>query len=58
MIRFATENYINGIINLWNEAFGDSEEDIKFFLKNKFIPENTLIYESDKEVVSMLFLQA
>ena len=56
MIRFATKNDLNGIISLWNEAFGDSEEDIMFFLDNRFIPENTLVYEYCGEVVSMLFL--
>lgn len=56
MIRFATKNDLNGIVNLWNEAFGDSEDDIMFFLDNRFIPENTLVYEYCGEVVSMLFL--
>lgn len=56
MIRFATENDINGIINLWSEAFGDSEREIRFFLNNKFMPENTLLYELGGEAVSMLFL--
>ncbi len=56
MIRFATENDISGIISLWNEAFGDSEREIRFFLDNKFEPENTLIYEFCGETVSMLFL--
>lgn len=56
MIRFATEKDINGIISLWSEAFGDSEREIRFFLDNKFKPENTLIYEICGEAVSMLFL--
>ncbi len=56
MIRFATDNDINGIISLWREAFGDSEAEISFFLNNKFKPENTLIIEENSTVVSMLFL--
>ncbi len=56
MIRFATNNDISGIISLWQEAFGDSAEEIKFFLDNKFKPENTLIYEESGEIASMLFL--
>lgn len=56
MIRLATEKDINGIISLWNEAFGDSEREIRFFLDNKFEPKNTLIYELCGEAVSMLFL--
>lgn len=56
MIRFATNNDISGIISLWQEAFGDSAEEIKFFLDNKFKPENTLVYEECGEIASMLFL--
>ena len=56
MIRFATQNDINGIISLWHEAFGDTEDEIKFFLNNKFQPQNTLVIEENSAVVSMLFL--
>ncbi len=56
MIRAATKDDINGIIALWNEAFGDSEDDIRFFLDNRFEPKNTLVNYIDNEVVSMLFL--
>lgn len=56
MIRFATNNDISGIISLWQEAFGDSAEEIKFFLDKKFKPENTLVYEECGEIASMLFL--
>lgn len=56
MIRFATNNDIGGIIALWQEAFGDSPEEIKFFLDNKFKPENTLVIEECGAIASMLFL--
>ena len=56
MIRFATNNDIIGIIRLWQEAFGDSEKEIKFFLDNKFKPQNTLVFEESNHIVSMLFL--
>lgn len=56
MIRFAKESDIDSIISLWNEAFGDSEEDIRFFLDNRFVPENTVVFEEYGAVVSMLFL--
>lgn len=56
MIRFAANNDINGFISLWREAFGDSAEEIRFFLDNKFKPENTLIYDEYGEIASMLFL--
>lgn len=56
MIRFASNNDINGIVDLWHEAFGDSAAEIKFFLDNKFKPENTLVFEENKKIASMLFL--
>lgn len=56
MIRFATKNDFPDIITLWNEAFGDSEREILFFLDYNFSSENTLVYELNHKVVSMLFL--
>lgn len=56
MIRFAEKSDIQGIISIWNEAFGDSENDILFFLNSRFIPENTLVYECDGVIASILFL--
>lgn len=56
IIRLSNQNDINGIVNLWNEAFGDSENEIRFFLDNKFVPENTLIVEKNGLIASMLFL--
>lgn len=56
MIRFAANSDIVSMISLWIEAFGDSEEDIGFFIDNKFIPENTIVYDDNGAIVSMLFL--
>lgn len=56
MIRYSNKNDINGIIRLWNEAFGDSEKEIRFFLDSCYKPHNTIIYEADGEIASMLFL--
>lgn len=56
IFRFSDKNDISAIISLWNEAFGDSEKEIRFFLDNKYIPENTLIIEENGEIASMLFL--
>ena len=56
MIRLYNENDINGVIRLWEEAFGDSENEIRFFLDGCRKPLNTLIYEIDNEIASMLFL--
>lgn len=56
IFRLSNRNDIPGIIKLWNEAFGDSEKEIRFFLDNKYIPENTLIIEENGETASLLFL--
>lgn len=56
MIRFAIEKDIISIISLWNEAFGDKERDIRFFLDNKFVPKNTIVCEEQNKIISMLFL--
>lgn len=56
MIRFATNGDINSIISLWNEAFSDLEENIRVFIDDRFVPQNTLVYEENGTVVSMLFL--
>lgn len=56
MIRYSFESDFNDIIALWHEAFGDSESEILFFLKNRYSPENTLVYEADGRVASVLFL--
>lgn len=56
MVRLSTNNDINGIISVWKEAFGDSENDIRFFLDEHFKPDNTVISECEGEVASVLFL--
>lgn len=56
IIRLSNNNDVKQIISLWNEAFGDSENEIRFFLDNNFIPENTLIAEENGRIASMLFL--
>lgn len=56
IIRLSDKKDIPGIVALWNEAFGDSEKEILFFINEKYIPENTLIIEENGEIASMLFL--
>ncbi len=41
------------IIDLWEEAFGDSEEYIRFYLENRFTEENMLVIREDDKIVSM-----
>ena len=56
MIRLSDNNDLKGIISLWQEAFGDSESDILFFLNSHYNPENTVVYEYNNEIASVLFL--
>lgn len=50
-----TEIYGEDIIRLWQEAFGDSREDILFFLNNAKNKRCLCLYSCDK-LCSMLFL--
>lgn len=52
MIRFFKEKDIFSVISIWKEAFGDSTEEIRFFLE--FLKDNLLVLEKDGKVVSML----
>lgn len=56
MVRLSKSDDISGIISLWKEAFGDSDEDIRFFLDANYKPENTLVNECDGKITSVLFL--
>lgn len=56
MIKLSDKSDKNGIINLWQEAFGDTAEAVELFLDNKYIPENTVICEENGKIASMLFL--
>ena len=56
IIRLSERKDINGIVSLWNEAFGDTAEEIMFFINNKYLPQNTLVAEENEEIASVLFL--
>ncbi|MBO5858326.1 MAG: GNAT family N-acetyltransferase [Clostridia bacterium] len=56
MIRLSVEADKNGLIALWQEAFGDCKEAIDMFLDSRYIPENTVVAEDNGKIVSMLFL--
>ncbi len=56
MVRLSNSNDIDGIIAVWKEAFGDSEDDIRFFLNAHYVPDNTLLYEHEDVITSVLFL--
>ncbi|MDD3174692.1 MAG: GNAT family N-acetyltransferase [Herbinix sp.] len=41
---------------IWKESFKDSEEYIEFFLKNRFVPQQTVIAISNNKVVGATYL--
>ena len=53
MIRL-TEDWL-AVAKLWREAFGDSEEDVRFFLENAKHARCLALYE-DEALAAMLFL--
>ena len=56
MIRLSVKSDYNGLITLWQEAFGDCEEAIRMFLDSRYIADNTVVAEENGRIVSMLFL--
>lgn len=56
MIDFAVKDDINRLSALWRECFGDDEDYIRNFMKNRFIPRNTVVYRSNGDIRSQLFL--
>ncbi len=53
MIRFAEEKDRNKIITLWDICFPEEPDFNKYFFDNIFDIKKTLVYEKDKELVSM-----
>ncbi len=56
MIRYSETKDLKDIITLWCEAFEDSESDIMFFINAHYKPQNTLVFEENGKIASMLFL--
>lgn len=56
MIRLATDQETQQIIDLWSYCFDDSTEFIKFFFQSCYKPENTLIVTDGDKLCSCLQL--
>jgi len=54
LIRFFKEKDKDGVISLWQEAFGDKKEEITAFID--FFGDSLLVFEKDGRVISMLTL--
>lgn len=57
MIRFAQDSDIDKLKKLWKLCFGDSDSYIDLVFSNKFVPQNTIIYQIDNIVVASLYMQ-
>lgn len=56
MIRLSEKNDREGLIVLWQEAFGDTREAIELFLNKRYLPQNTLVDDDNGKITSMLYL--
>lgn len=56
MIRFSVNEDREKLIKLWCDVFGDTSEAVKIFFEYHYKPENTLVYDVNKNVVAMLYL--
>ena len=58
MIVFPQDSMKSDLERLWRICFGDSDEYIRFFFENRYVPENCLVYVDDsvKRPVAMLHL--
>ncbi len=56
MIRLSKTDDREGLIALWQEAFGDSLEAVEMFLDKRYQPQNTVVCEENGKIASMLFL--
>ena len=58
MIVFPQDSMRSDLERLWRVCFGDSDEYIRYFFENRYIPENCLVYvdESVQRPVAMLHL--
>lgn len=56
MIRLSKQEDREGLINLWQEAFGDSRESVEIFLDSRYNAQNTFVCDENNKITSMLFL--
>ena len=56
MIRLATHADIPQLRGLWIASFGDAPQAVDLFLRERFSPENTLVWDLDGTAVSVLYL--
>ncbi len=55
-IRYAKDNDINKVKEIWNYCFNDEESFVEYYFKNKYKSFNTIVALENKDVVSALQL--
>ncbi len=58
MVVFPQDSMRSDLERLWRTCFGDSQEYIRYFFENRYVPENCLVYvdETIRRPVAMLHL--
>lgn len=57
MIRYADKNDMQTVWNMWKTCFGDCDAYMHIYFREKYRPENTLLYfDNDKAVASLQML--
>lgn len=56
MIRYAREDELNSIKNIWNYCFNDEESFVNYYFKNKYKSCNTVVYLENNKIISSLQL--
>ncbi|NLA83434.1 MAG: GNAT family N-acetyltransferase [Clostridiales bacterium] len=56
MIRLARENEIAKIRYIWEYCFDDTPEFVDFYFSTCFLPDNTLVFENNRQIQSCLQL--
>ena len=49
-------NEIEQLVSLWQEAFGDTREDVEAFINTLYSPKNTIVLKENGEIVSAVYL--
>ena len=55
-LRYAKEDEIDNIKEIWNYCFNDTEEFVNYYFNSKYENRNTIVLDEKDEIVSSLQL--
>ena len=55
-LRYAKEDEIDNIKEIWNYCFNDTEEFVNYYFNSKYESRNTIVLDEKDEIVSSLQL--